>query len=499
MNWSEFAQLVTAAGCDDGLNGVTGGGLSLARGESAMGFIPEDRERKSEAEQGGGVQGPPPAPPPPQPSEESTVRVMALLCLTAFHDIMKVEAILPTVQAEHAPYLGYSAGDVIRDHDIALSYVLVHYPELLPSFAGLPPGAQKAILFTQSKLQFNHGWFVQAEAPPGAMLSTFKRVLGSNEASSDDVAIYFLHWLTDLAGAEATPLGGAEKFVLRFPHHVLASFLWSIPYVRKLVDMQESEVVEDYLCSRWERGLGHMHIPQGPSSMAYLRLASMTQDGPSVVAAYYGHKSDDKRLLAVEMSHTGCLGQLYRCRCDENPATAGGPAILVYYGPALVQRYAFDLINLRLALVALAEVYRAGRRLWPLDAKMQGGNVTIEIGQLKSMNMDAILNPSKGVRDLWVLVQKNATEAIVELRRAGEINQLNEEAQRPPYQRYQVLAFDERFEKYSAKERIVNLGILHDWDSSQQREMRDANDRANDAERRLRRGQMAAFANSAGK
>ena len=209
MNWSEFAQLVTAAGCDDGLNGVTGGGLSLARGESAMGFIPEDRERKSEAEQGGGVQGPPPAPPPPQPSEESTVRVMALLCLTAFHDIMKVEAILPTVQAEHAPYLGYSAGDVIRDHDIALSYVLVHYPELLPSFAGLPVDAQRAILFTQSKLQFNHGWFVQAEAPPGAMLSTFKQVLGSNEASSEDVALYFLHWLTDLAGAEATPLGGS--------------------------------------------------------------------------------------------------------------------------------------------------------------------------------------------------------------------------------------------------------------------------------------------------
>ena len=36
-----------------------------------------------------------------------------------------------------------------------------------------------------------------------------------------DVAFYFVHWLTDLAGAEPSPLGGAEKLVLKFPHAVL--------------------------------------------------------------------------------------------------------------------------------------------------------------------------------------------------------------------------------------------------------------------------------------
>ena len=58
-----------------------------------------------------------------------------------------------------------------------------------------------------------------------------------------DVALYFVHWLTDLAGeaqeiggrfriqltvklvcteagAEPTPLGGCEKFVIKFPLHV---------------------------------------------------------------------------------------------------------------------------------------------------------------------------------------------------------------------------------------------------------------------------------------
>jgi len=55
---------------------------------------------------------------------ECIERIMALLCLTAFHDVMKVEALLPRVQAEHAPYLGYEAGVQINDHDIALSYIL---------------------------------------------------------------------------------------------------------------------------------------------------------------------------------------------------------------------------------------------------------------------------------------------------------------------------------------------------------------------------------------
>merc|ERR1719221_2469164 len=125
-------------------------------------------------------------------------------------------------------------------------------------------------------MNFNHGWFVQAEAPPGAVLSDFKAVL-MNGAASQDVAFYFLHWFTDLAGAEATPLGGSEKFVLKFPHAVLASFMWSIPFLQQLEKQTETEVVEAYLLARWASALPGEDVPEGPDAIARLRLAVMAQ------------------------------------------------------------------------------------------------------------------------------------------------------------------------------------------------------------------------------
>merc|ERR1719197_1643447 len=105
---------------------------------------------------------------------------------------MKVPSMQPIVQPEHAPYQGVEAGVRINDHDLALSYVLDKFPSLLPSFDGLPADAKKGVMLTQSEMQFNHGWFVQSEAPPGMMLSKFKKVLqaGSNRA---DIDLYFLH------------------------------------------------------------------------------------------------------------------------------------------------------------------------------------------------------------------------------------------------------------------------------------------------------------------
>ena len=179
-------------------------------------------------------------------------RTLAMLSLTAFHDVMKVECLLPCVATEHAPFAGFRAGDVINDHDIALGYVLAHHGACVPSFDALPLAQQKTIRFTQGKMQFNHGWLVQAEvrayeccpsrfrvprtsnihtshshfnhpcpqAPPKALFGAFKEVIMSGGAAGSDVAFYFVHWLTDLSGAVPSPLGGAEKFVLKFPHPV---------------------------------------------------------------------------------------------------------------------------------------------------------------------------------------------------------------------------------------------------------------------------------------
>lgn len=117
-------------------------------------------------------------------------RTLAMLSLTAYHDIMKVQALLPTVQEEHGSWCGFRAGEVIDDHDAALGYVLEYFPDLLPSFAGLPPSAQRSVRFTQCKMEYNMGWLVQAEAPPGALLSRLRNIVMSGNASQQDVAAY---------------------------------------------------------------------------------------------------------------------------------------------------------------------------------------------------------------------------------------------------------------------------------------------------------------------
>ena len=48
---------------------------------------------------------------------------------------MQVEALLPRVADEFDGYCGFKAGDVINDHDVALGYVLDHFPDVLPSFS----------------------------------------------------------------------------------------------------------------------------------------------------------------------------------------------------------------------------------------------------------------------------------------------------------------------------------------------------------------------------
>lgn len=84
---------------------------------------------------------------------------------------------------------------------------------------------------------------MQAEGPPGAVLSPLRRVLRG--ATGTQLAFYFVHWLTDLSGAEGTPLAGAERFTRKFPLSVLICFLWSMPYLQRLAEHSETEVVQD--------------------------------------------------------------------------------------------------------------------------------------------------------------------------------------------------------------------------------------------------------------
>jgi len=354
------------------------------------------------------------------------VRLVSLLALTAIHDIMKMDLILPQVQEEHSPYHGYSAGDTIGDHDHALGYVMDHYPGLLPSFRGLDSAERLSVQFTQCNLQFNHGWFVQAEGPPGAILTKFREVLIRDHKSQikpRDIALYFVHWLTDLAGAEPTPLGGCEKFVVKFPLAVLNSFLRSFEYVERIAESTETEVMESYLKMRWqENELSPGPVPTGDSAVAKMRLLCMAQTNAlPVLHGFAELPEEDREILSTEMARTGCIGQSYSAdivppEVRNNPV---GPAFLVYYGPAFLQNMGMDRPVVKVSM--LAEIYRSARALWPAQADQVGQSVTVRIDCIKDMSVADMRKATLG-GDVWLIVKHNESEAFVERSSQRKLN-----------------------------------------------------------------------------
>ena len=182
-------------------------------------------------------------------------------------------------------------------------------------------------------------------------------------------------------------MAGAEKLVVKFPQPVLSAFLWSMPYLQKLADEDETQVMEGYLKARWEQSQPEKPLEISPESICLLRLYLMTQaSSPDIVEAAFSSLSPEERAyLAVEMARTGCEGQLY-----QSSPVEGGPAILIYYGPALLQRNKTDAQLLSLALRLLCHVYMAGRALWPATPEQQGQVVKVEIGQLKGQSIDTL-------------------------------------------------------------------------------------------------------------
>mmetsp|Transcript_92809 Transcript_92809/g.267996 ORF Transcript_92809/g.267996 Transcript_92809/m.267996 type:complete len:1023 (+) Transcript_92809:123-3191(+) len=353
-------------------------------------------------------------------------RLVALLALTAIHDIMKMSLLLPQVQEQHAPYRGFSAGDTIGDHDQALAYVMEYYPELLPSFRDLNAEEKRVLMFTQCNLCFNHGWFVQAEAPPGAIFTKFRETLIRDhklEINQRDVALYFVHWVTDLAGAEPTPLAGCEKFATKFPLPVLNSFLRSFETVSHIVSETETQVVEEYLKLRWREAVPPAGPPPtGPCAVAKMRLLCMAQSNAgAILEGFDSIPDEDRETLSVEMSRTGCVGQSFSAELSPSEAGQEGPAFLIYYGPAFLQGLGTDVPGARLGV--LAEIFRAAREMWPACIAKVSTNVTIRIDMLKALSVPSILEfAQKG--DLWVLMKHNDLEAFVERSSKKKLNRM---------------------------------------------------------------------------
>jgi len=347
-------------------------------------------------------------------------RTLAMLVLTAIHDIMKLQMLLPTVTK--TPFRGYQVGETIHDHDLALAYVLERQPKLLPSFAGLPKSQQASILFSQSKMEYNMGWMVQAEAPPGALLRKFREVVTSGAADSKDISFYFVHWFTDLAGAEPYPLEGCEKFVLKFPRKVLNQFLQSFSILQSLSpETNETEVLEAYLDWRWEHHdppLGE--VPSGRDAIARMRLVIMAQgDSQAILDGYDALSEEDRAVLATEMACTGCRGQFFQRWPGKEEST--GPAFLIYYAPALMQKAGRE--NPTSTMRVLAEVYRQARALWPASPAKADETITLRIDALKVLTLPNIL--SRDNETVWMLSKLSSKEASVQLLPVSKVTEID--------------------------------------------------------------------------
>ena len=314
-----------------------------------------------------------------------------MLVLTAVHDVMKNTALLPRVLPQHAPYHGYGAGECINDHDVALAYIMECFPHLLPSYSCLEPGQRAPVLFTQEKMGFNNGWLVQGEAPPSVLFSKFKQVISRGRIPNADISFYLVHWLTDLAGAEVydgRPWPGAEKFTMQFPVRVLASFIDSFGFVDRLAVQSEVEVMEDYLSNRWEEhGLPPLQ-PKSTSTIALQRLTLMAQGfEQDVVDAFSLLPPRDKTCLTEELARTGHKVQFQRAPASVT-SVPQGPALMVYYAPALLQKAgATEALE---ALMVLAAVFRAARRLFPCQVGSVESTATIRIDALKVLKPSTI-------------------------------------------------------------------------------------------------------------
>ena len=175
-----------------------------------------------------------------------------------------------------------------------------------------------------------------------------------------------MHWFTDLSGAEPTPTAGSEKFVLKFPPHVLLSICKSFPVVQRLAYTLQTALMEQYLVETW-REQTSTEPPKTAGAVALMRLVLQAQGSSSVDAiaeAITRLSPEARELLEAEMGRSGVHGQAF-----SSAPMRGGPAFLVYYSPAFVRHGGQTALGTTIAM--LAEVYRAARALFPLQSSAE--------------------------------------------------------------------------------------------------------------------------------
>jgi len=201
----------------------------------------------------------------------------------------------------------------------------------------------------------------------------------------------------------------------------LMRFIDSFAIVQNLSPAKtETQVFEEYLQWRWE---GHEPVlgpvPTGHGAVAKMRLILMAQgDSKCFVQSADGLSTDDAAVLFQEMALTGCKDQSYACeRLVDADARGKGPAVLVYYGPALLQKAGKK--DPKGCLMILAEVYRQARAMWPLVPEDADLTVTVRIDAMKELDVAALRQPDPGYS--FVIVRNSPIDAAVRLLAASDL------------------------------------------------------------------------------
>jgi len=156
-------------------------------------------------------------------------------------------------------------------------------------------------------------------------------------------------------------------------------------------------------------------------------------DSQEVLRQFQNLPEDDRRVISKEMAMTGCVDQNFQRDDLRGTKHHGrGPALLIYYSPALMQ-YA-GRKDPRGGLLTLAEIFRQARELWPLSTAIEEvqRSVTVRIDALKDLEIPQIRNPEAGYG--FMLHRSSGQDGMVKLLAVSNFRKLD-------YTTHQVLTF----------------------------------------------------------
>jgi len=250
---------------------------------------------------------------------------------------------------------------------------------------------------------------------------------------SADIAFYFAHWVTDLAGAEPIPLRGAVKFVLKFPQAVFTRLMGSMPEVQRLAASSPTQLVERFLKKEWAEMAELGGVPAGVEAIALMRLAVMSQTPKLALAvrdAFAELPTEQREMLATEMAMTGTAEPYHTHHLPRS-----GPALLLYYAPHFLRHChatsgtgadadadvdAEARAAARASMACLSEVYRAARSLFGTDSTRTEDHATVYMDAIKDCDRHQIFESYAEGR-CWAVVKVSQHEAKVQRFDAEEL------------------------------------------------------------------------------